>query len=113
MKKNASALLEEAAKTFADRHAVYGDNYLNVGKALHAFFPDGIDVFCSDDHNRFHIFMLVLVKLSRYANNWRKGGHQDSIRDAAIYCAMLESIDADIAESRQPKTGPFTGKKKK
>lgn len=100
IKRNASLILAEAAKTFAERHAVYGDNYLNVGGALQALFPDGIEVFTTDDHNRFHIFMLVLVKLSRYANNWKKGGHQDSIRDAAVYAAMLESIDEDIADIR-------------
>lgn len=41
----------------------------------------------------FHIFNLIIIKLYRYANNWEKGGHQDSIHDMAVYCAILENID--------------------
>lgn len=63
-----------------------------------ALFPDGVKLETKEDHNRFHIFMLVLVKLSRYCVNWEQGGHQDSIHDAAVYCAMLESIDEGIKE---------------
>jgi hypothetical protein len=37
--------------------------------------------------------MLIIVKLTRYVINWNQGGHQDSIHDAMVYCAMLEEID--------------------
>lgn len=111
IKRNASIILAEAAKTFAERHAVYGDNYLNVGGALAALFPEGVVAKTADDWNRLHIFMLVLVKLSRYANNWNKGGHQDSIRDGAVYAAMLESIDEDLVATLLA-NGSKKGKKK-
>jgi len=97
---SADNILAEAAKTFAERRAVYGDNYKRVGAAMAALFPKGVELKTADDHNRFHIFMLVLVKLSRYCVNWEKGGHQDSIHDAAVYCAMLEDIDDGIAGSK-------------
>lgn len=84
--------MEEAAKTFAERQAVYGDNYSLAAEALKGFFPNGLDLKTTEDHERFHIFMLIIVKLSRYANNWKKP-HQDSIHDAGIYSFMLESID--------------------
>lgn len=98
--KTADQFLTEAAATFKSRNAVYGNNYLNVGKAMAALFPDGVTLKTAEDHNRFHIFMLGIVKLSRYANNWDKGGHADSIHDNTVYSAMLESIDADIEERK-------------
>ena len=93
---NPDQILAAAAQVFKDRHEVYGNNYSRVGAAMAGLFPDGVQLKSADDHNRFHILMLVIVKLTRYAVNWEKGGHQDSIRDAAVYCAMLESIDAGI-----------------
>jgi hypothetical protein len=94
--KTAAEFLREDAKIFEERNAVYGNNYLNVGGAMAAFFPDGVTLKTADDHNRFHIFMLGVVKLSRYCVNWDKGGHADSIHDNTVYSAMLESIDEEI-----------------
>ena len=88
-------ILIEAGKLFKARNGVYGDNYFNVGAALAALFPRGVHLLTEDDHLRFHIYMLILVKLSRYANNWKEG-HRDSIHDAIVYCAMLESIDFNV-----------------
>ena len=91
---SAADILREGAKTFEERNAVYANNFKIVGEAMRAFFPEGIELKTAHDHARFHIFMLAVVKLTRYTNNWGKGGHADSIRDASVYCAMLESIDA-------------------
>lgn len=90
--KTAANLLREAAKTFEARNKVYGNNYLNVGGAMAALFPDGMIVKTAHDWNRLHIFLLGIVKLSRYAVNWNSG-HQDSIHDAIVYAAILESLD--------------------
>lgn len=94
--KTADEFLSEAAATFKSRNAVYGNNYLNVGAAMAALFPEGVSLKTANDHNRFHIFMLGIVKLSRYANNWGAGGHADSMHDNTVYSAMLESIDAEV-----------------
>jgi hypothetical protein len=51
---------------------VYGNNYLNVGRAMVAMFPDGVTINSADDWNRLHIFLLGVVKLTRYANNWER-----------------------------------------
>lgn len=91
----ASDILREAAQTFDERNAVYGDNYLLVGQIMAAHFPNGLTVNTVDDWNRLHIFILGVVKDTRYANNW-KGGHQDSLRDATVYRSMLEMIDEEI-----------------
>lgn len=85
-------VMEEAAKTFKARQAVYGDNYKLAAEALKAFFPNGLELKTKEDQERYHIFMLIVVKLSRYANGWDKP-HQDSIHDAGIYSFMLEAID--------------------
>lgn len=90
--KMAHDILREAADLFQLRNMTYGDNYKRVGEIMVGFFPDGITLKTAQDHNRFHIFMLMAVKLSRYAINWEKG-HQDSIRDNTVYSAMLEMID--------------------
>lgn len=97
----ANEILREAALTYEERNKVYGDNYKVVGKVMAALFPSGILLKSADDHNRFHIFMLSIVKLTRYVQNWDKGGHQDSIRDNTVYSAMLEEIDAEIASFRE------------
>lgn len=98
--KTADQFLTEAAETFKERNKIYGNNYLNVGGAMAALFPQGLMLKTSDDFNRFHIFVLGIVKLSRYANNWCEVagivGHPDSIHDNTVYSAMLESIDDEI-----------------
>lgn len=90
--KKAHDILREAANLFQERNAVYGNNYERVGAVMKGFFPDGITLSSVEDFNRFHIFMLMVVKMSRYTVNWEKG-HQDSIRDNTVYSAMLEMID--------------------
>lgn len=92
--------MSESAATFKSRNAEYGDNWRMVGETMKALFPNGVTLRTADDHNRFHIFMLKIVKLSRYAINWEKGGHQDSIHDDGVYSAMLEMIDGEISEKR-------------
>lgn len=94
--KKAHEILREAAQTYEERNAVYGDNYLRVGQVMQAHFPDGLHVITADDWNRLHIFLLAVVKQTRYITNWSKGGHADSVRDATVYSAMLEEIDTEI-----------------
>jgi hypothetical protein len=96
--KTADKFLEEASATFRAKNAEYGTNYLRVGAAMAAMFPDGVTLKTADDWNRMHIFLLAVVKKTRYATNWEKGGHADSVRDLAVYAAMLESIDGEISE---------------
>lgn len=99
-------LLEEAAAIFRDRNSVYGANYRRVGEALAALFPDGLELKTADDHARFHIYMLIIVKLSRYAVNWERG-HEDSVDDMTVYGAMLKKMDlnAGLYSGRQDDCG--------
>lgn len=103
---NPESILEAAAKTFKERNTMYGSNYLNVGDAMKAFFPNGIELKTVNDHIRFHFFCWIVGKLSRYANQWETG-HKDSIHDVVVYAAMLEA-NSPIDESLGPvgPTGP-------
>jgi hypothetical protein len=86
---NTADILQDAANTFRERNAVYGSNYQMVGPIMALLFPKGVPVELLG-HDAFHLFELVVVKLSRLAIS--NMTHTDSARDAAVYCAMIESI---------------------
>lgn len=83
------SVLREAAQTFEERNAIYGNNYRQVGPIMNVLFPEGVsaELIGSD---QFHLFELLVVKLSRLANAGLQ--HIDSARDLAVYAAMIESI---------------------
>ena len=51
---------------------------------------------------KLEIFSLfnpaIINKIARYAENFDKGGHDDSLNDISVYAAMLRSIDRKINE---------------
>lgn len=97
--KTADDILIEAGETFRQRRAVYGDNWKRAGAVMAAMFPNGIKMVTAADHDSFHILSLIVVKLTRYAVSLDRGEfHQDSVHDAAVYCAMLEMIESQKAE---------------
>ena len=67
-KNTTPQLLEDAAETFRTRNAVYGNNYLQVSEVVKILWPDG---FPSDlvFQPEWHLFELILVKLTRFANS--------------------------------------------
>lgn len=86
--KSAADILEDMAKTFRERNAVYGDNYKMVAKLVAVLFPKGVppELVITD---QWHLFELKLVKLSRFAIS--NLTHQDSIHDDGVYSAMIEA----------------------
>jgi len=90
MKKNAADILTEMAETFRERNKVYGDNYKRVGDVMIALFPDGVTVSTAEEFNKWHLFELMIVKLTRFANS--NLTHIDSIHDCAVYAAMVQSL---------------------
>lgn len=86
---NAADVLQLMSNTYRERNAVYGDNFRMVGPMMRILFPKGVpaEVVHSD---QFHLFELILVKLSRFAISNLQ--HTDSIHDAAVYAAMIEAI---------------------
>jgi hypothetical protein len=88
--KNAADILAEMADTYRERNEVYGDNYKRVGAVMKAMFPEGVALFYAEDYNVWHLFELMVVKMTRFANS--KLSHEDSIHDLAVYAAMVESL---------------------
>lgn len=86
-------ILNDAAKTFAQRSAIYGDNYKRFGPAFLALFPDGKlpEIKSAADVTRLGLMVQIVGKMTRYAENFTTGGHLDSARDMCVYAAMLES----------------------
>ncbi len=93
-KMRAPEILSAAAETFAQRNAVYGDNYLRFGAAFLGLFPDGRIPAIEDraTMDRLQLMMQILNKLTRYAEQLHNGGHQDSAHDIVVYAAMLEEM---------------------
>ncbi len=86
--------LTKAAAIYAERSAMYGDNYKRFGHIMiGAIGPVTIETVL--DFNRFAIFNLMAAKLSRYGNNFNRGGHDDSLDDLAVYCMMLKELDTE------------------
>lgn len=89
-------ILNEMAETFRERNAVYGDNWRVVGKVLEALHgkdsvaPAAKLVGSAEQFDVWHLWELLVVKLSRFANSGLT--HEDSIHDLAVYAAMIESI---------------------
>lgn len=83
-------ILDSAAKTFRERNAVYKDNFKKVGAVMAALFPDGVQLHTEEDHNTYHLFELLIVKLTRFVNSGLR--HEDSIHDIAVYAAMIETL---------------------
>lgn len=105
-KRTTADILEEAARTFQDRNAVYKNNFIMAGEVARDLFPDGITLKTAWDHLRFQMIIMIVVKLTRYTANFTSGGHRDSAHDMAIYGAFLEWIDelgeAPCAVCRKP-----------
>lgn len=83
-------ILDQMAETYRERNKVYGDNFLKVGAVFKALYPNGLTLTTEDDFTKFHLFMLLVVKLTRFTNS--NLTHQDSIHDIGVYAAMIDSL---------------------
>lgn len=98
--RTAADILQQMADTFRERNAIYGDNYKRVGEVMVAMFPNGVVLRTAEDFNRWHLFELLVVKLTRFANSGLL--HSDSVHDASVYGAMVESL---LSEGTTPIKG--------
>ena len=92
-------ILQKAAAVYEERNAVYSDAYLKVGPIMEALFPQGMDLKTQEDHNRYHLLVLIVVKLTRYSAQWMSG-HPDSMNDVMVYAAMIQALDSQMQEDR-------------
>ena len=90
---NVESILQEATALFKQRAAVYGNNAPKTDAMARAIFPEGVTLSAPKDFIRFYLLMVIASKLSRYGNNFHKGGHADSLTDIMVYAAMLQAED--------------------
>jgi len=83
-------VMVDMLKTFKERNKIYGDNWKRIGCVLEALFPDGVTIKTAKEHNRYHLFMMIMVKITRLSTT--NINHIDSAHDIAVYSAMLESL---------------------
>ena len=87
-------ILRGMAETYEEKAKEYGERqYLHIGKMLEVMYPNGLTLKGADEFNRLHLFILMMVKISRYSQNFKRGGHQDSTHDLAVYTSMLEAFE--------------------
>jgi hypothetical protein len=99
-------LLRGSADAYQERSAVYKDNFRSVGRVMEALFPDGApSLGPAVDYDRWHIFELIIVKLTRYANNYSQGGHEDSVVDMVAYLGILHALDEEFAQRTKEPDG--------
>lgn len=90
---SADQILKECSGLFKQRHKLYGDNYKRHGEVMKALFPNGIALKTIEDHNRFGILTQMVAKMTRYGEQFSKGGHLDSIIDLCTYSAILAELE--------------------
>ena len=81
------------AELYDKKNNEYGDSYKRMGHIMKAFFPDGVRLISHEDFARYNLFEAVIGKMNRYASNFHKEGHADSLDDAAVYAQMLDELD--------------------
>lgn len=89
----AATVLREAADVIEQRHAVYGDNAV-VHAELAALLSDLPASFVQ----RYSMFNMMLIKLTRYSNTMKSGGHDDSLLDLIVFAAALLVIDRELRQ---------------
>lgn len=89
---------KKKAKLYDERNALYGDNYKRFGFIMVHLFPSGAALNGPHDFNRMGIFVQIVSKVTRYAAQFEKGGHADSLDDLSVYAMMLKELDAIIKE---------------
>jgi hypothetical protein len=82
--------LQNMAETFKSRNNLYGDNYKNLGNVIEAIMRGPVTLNTSYDYEVYQMFSFIVSKITRFASSGFT--HQDSIHDAAVFCAMLETI---------------------
>ena len=90
-------ILDQMAATFRERNSIYGNNYINFGHIMLGLFPNGLTIKTPQEWIRLGLFVQIMSKNTRYAENFVKG-HLDSIHDLGVYAAILESFDRACQE---------------
>jgi hypothetical protein len=104
-KHDVASILEEMAELYDERNKTYKDTYKRVGPILAQLFPNGLVLRSADDFAKFHLVVLVLVKLVRFTTS--DMNHEDSISDLGVYSAMIAELMRDAMPSAAPEPAVF------
>lgn len=94
-------LLEQMRRTHQDRGATYKENYIALGKAMVALFPNGLTLKTEEDFIRYDFLNWMMSKVTRFAQTDLR--HVDSIFDASVYGAMLAAFVTVHDQERTPR----------
>ena len=93
--------LRDAAQLFEERNAAYGSNYHIMGVVMSAMYPGGLFIHGAEHWTRLMLQVHRVTKETRYACNFQRGGHADSLEDLAVYAIMAAETDA-MAQQPMP-----------
>jgi hypothetical protein len=86
--------LESKARIYEERNKLYGDNYKRFGPIMKMLLANqSLNPADADQMNRLGVFTQLVSKVTRYAENFTRGGHDDSLDDLAVYAMMLKELD--------------------
>jgi hypothetical protein len=92
--KRVPEMLHGLAKVYEQRNEMYGSNYkLPI---MNLLFPNGLELQTEEDFTRYGVFVQIVAKVTRYAVQFNKGGHADSLSDLSVYAAMLQELDEEL-----------------
>jgi len=95
-KKSVPERLADLGKLYQSRNKTYDNDYMKFGVVMKAIFPNGLELHTAEEFNRYAIYMMAVAKLTRYANNFKNGGHADSLDDGSVYLQMLREFDDSL-----------------
>ena len=88
--QTADKVMEQMLATFRERAKVYKSNYLMIGEVMAVMFPDGVTLKTAEDHNKWHLFLMTMIKATRLANTGLN--HEDSGLDMSVYASMFTGM---------------------
>lgn len=88
--------LAAKADMYAERNKIYGDNYKRHGPIMALIMAtQQLNPADPKDMARFGIFTQIVAKVTRYGENFNRGGHDDSLDDISVYAMMLKELDSE------------------
>lgn len=85
---------EEKAALYRQRSSVYGDSYKRFGGVMKALYGE-VSLATPEEYGRFCNSVQMVGKLVRYINQFKSGGHDDSLDDLAVYAMIQKELDTD------------------
>lgn len=98
--------LRDAAHLFEERDRAYGGNYRSMGAVMAAMYPGGLRIQTAAEWTRLMLQVHRVTKETRYACNFQRGGHPDSLEDLCVYAQMANETDFLASLGRPPEAQP-------